>query len=182
MNLNDLQFVLPSMQASILNAEFTFMNPRPQELHFASSYINQLVINPTGKIWKNLIQTCKYFYHKKSTFPICLLSNKYGSYWNADGHIIDSKCGLPKLWLYDSIHSSAISCMDKVAAAICKSDLKNIYIAHQSLSWSDYQILTSSRSLESLHFYICSFKYSDGTYVTMDKLLGNIRHLYNFKM
>lgn len=167
------------------NAVYTFKKPREQKFSIPNSIIKYMLENPTGKAWKKLIQTCKYFFSQYPVFPIQSLSFEYGSRWDADREIFDSNKFFPKLWLYGSLQ-----CVDprhpntlqKFILQVFKCNLNNLTVFCQTLSWDTYQILISSGSFESMEFYKCSFTYSDGTDVTLDKLLENIEHLEKFKM
>uniref|UniRef100_A0AC34GU50 Uncharacterized protein n=1 Tax=Panagrolaimus sp. ES5 TaxID=591445 RepID=A0AC34GU50_9BILA len=89
----------------------------------------------------------------------------------------------PKLWLCDEFYALCSDTpMSEFLPKFSKFDLKYLRLYKQNLSWEGYQILTSSGSLETLIIFSSAIKYSDGTFVTLDKLLQNLRSLKNFQL
>uniref|UniRef100_A0A914XS37 Uncharacterized protein n=1 Tax=Panagrolaimus superbus TaxID=310955 RepID=A0A914XS37_9BILA len=165
------------------NVQNTFQQPHRQKFAFQRPIIKYILQNPaSGKAWKKLIQTCKYFFPKYPVYPIGRVTGQYGK-WDGDRENLDQIEELPPLWLYgDFRYFYAKKDISKLITNVFRCNLRSLHIDNQILSWNDYQFLTSSASFESIFIYNCSIKYSDGTIVTMDKLLENIHSLKDFGM
>jgi hypothetical protein len=189
--MNNLQLALPSFTASSEPSSqiYTFKHPYPQHFSVPLDVIKYMIKNcKSGKAWKKLIMSCKYFYSKKPVFPVGHFDVVCDLKCKADGEMFDSSLTFPKLLLYDSFVSYESSIHDDpttVASLIPKMfefNLRVLRINHQILTLTEYQKLTSTRSLERLQLDECTIKNDDGITVTVDKLLEGLQRLENCDM
>uniref|UniRef100_A0AC34FFZ4 Uncharacterized protein n=1 Tax=Panagrolaimus sp. ES5 TaxID=591445 RepID=A0AC34FFZ4_9BILA len=182
MDLPDLKVALPSPPSSATNAIYTFRRPRPQHFALPYSIMNYIFTKPSSaKAWKKLIMTCKYFFSKNPVFPV-----EYFNKWNADGEVFDPTKNVAKLWLYReidaSLNSGATTFLSSLIPKVYKCDLCSIEIWCQTLTFDEYQFLTSSGKCERLTLAFCDIKNDDGTYVAFEKLFENVPKLVDFRM
>jgi hypothetical protein len=186
-NMNNLQLALPSFTASSEPSPqiYTFQRPYSQSFSLSSPMIRYMIIHcKSGKAWKKLIMSCKYFYSKKPVFPVGYFDVVCDLKCKADGEMFDSSLTFPKLLLYDTFVSYN-KCPTTVVPLIPKMfefNLRVLRINCQFLTLTQYQKLTSTRSLESLQLDKCAIKNADGTTVTIDKLLEGLQRLENCDM
>uniref|UniRef100_A0AC34GUD3 Uncharacterized protein n=1 Tax=Panagrolaimus sp. ES5 TaxID=591445 RepID=A0AC34GUD3_9BILA len=89
----------------------------------------------------------------------------------------------PKLWPCGKFLAACGEIqLSKFIVKFSKFDLKYLRLYEQKLSWEDYQILTSSGSLERLELVSSEVRYSDGTIFTVEKLLQNLHQLKILKL
>uniref|UniRef100_A0A914P5N7 Uncharacterized protein n=1 Tax=Panagrolaimus davidi TaxID=227884 RepID=A0A914P5N7_9BILA len=189
-NMNNLQLALPSFTASSEPSPqiYTFQRPYSQSFSLSCPMIRYMIIHcKSGKAWKKLIMSCKYFYSKKSVFPVGHLDVVCDLKCKADGEMFDSSLTFPKLWLYDLFSYESYINDDPTTIAplipkIFEFNLRVLQISHQTLTLNEYQNLTATRSLESLQLIKCAIKNADGITVTVDKLLEGLERLEHFDM
>uniref|UniRef100_A0AC34F5E7 DUF38 domain-containing protein n=1 Tax=Panagrolaimus sp. ES5 TaxID=591445 RepID=A0AC34F5E7_9BILA len=87
----------------------------------------------------------------------------------------------PKLWACGEFHCERSAPLLSITR-FAKFDPKYLFLRSQILTWEDYQILTSSGSIERLEICSSEIKYSNGTLVTLDKLLRNLPFLQKIKI
>uniref|UniRef100_A0AC34F2M1 Uncharacterized protein n=1 Tax=Panagrolaimus sp. ES5 TaxID=591445 RepID=A0AC34F2M1_9BILA len=151
-----------------------------------------MIENANGAVWKKLIQTCKFFYPKKDLYPV----EKFSVYNDEsrridcsliiDGKYFEAKYSVPKLWVYNSFNSGSKPTglpddVKTVLSKIFKFDLRRLDLRFQSLTFEDYQILTSSGTIKELNFCKVNITHSHGTKVSADKLFDNLYNLEVFK-
>uniref|UniRef100_A0AC35F9W6 F-box domain-containing protein n=1 Tax=Panagrolaimus sp. PS1159 TaxID=55785 RepID=A0AC35F9W6_9BILA len=183
MDTKDLHFIFPSISTSDPPL-YSFKHPYPQCFSLPFDVIKYMIKNcKSAKVWKKLIMTCKHFYSKNPVFPVKHLHVYPDSKCEADEEKFNSSKFIPKFWVYDSFnyHASNFSNSKLEIPKIFKFDLRSLIMFDQNLTFNDYQKLTSSGSLKSIILYFCKIQNSDGTIVTVDKLLENLKHLEEFK-
>uniref|UniRef100_A0AC34GX40 Uncharacterized protein n=1 Tax=Panagrolaimus sp. ES5 TaxID=591445 RepID=A0AC34GX40_9BILA len=187
MDLSVPQLAIPSQPSSASNAIYTFRRPRPQLFALPYTIMNYMFTKPSsGKAWKKLIMTCKYFFSKNPIFPVESLKSIANNKWNADGEVFDPTKSVAKLWLYKDInvsfYTNAPTSLSSIIPKICKCDLRLIEIWRHTLTFNEYQFLTSSGKCESITLAFCDIKNDDGTYVAFEKLFENIPKVEDFHM
>uniref|UniRef100_A0AC34FEE6 DUF38 domain-containing protein n=1 Tax=Panagrolaimus sp. ES5 TaxID=591445 RepID=A0AC34FEE6_9BILA len=167
------------------NEIYTFKSPRPQYFPFLSPLMKYIVENPTGKAWKKLIMTCKYFYPKNPVYPVQkMLAGRYLE-WEIDNENFDAEKVSAKLWLYDSVYAnsklSSYNALSTILKNVVKCNLKNLTLIYQKLTWNEFQILTSSGVFDDLHLYDPSIK-RNGEKATFDQFFENIQDAKKIKI
>uniref|UniRef100_A0A914Q0K9 Uncharacterized protein n=1 Tax=Panagrolaimus davidi TaxID=227884 RepID=A0A914Q0K9_9BILA len=181
MDMNDL------LVASISTSDpplYTFKKPYPQRFCLPCDVIKYMIKNcKSAKVWKKLIMSCKYFFPKYSVLVKDLDVN-FDSKCKADKEEFNASKFIPKLWVYDSFDYRAtyFSYPKLEISKISKFDLRNLILVKQNFTIYDYQKLTSSGSLKFIDLSFCKIENSDGTIVTVDKLLEGLPHLEEFEM
>uniref|UniRef100_A0A914Q3Y7 Uncharacterized protein n=1 Tax=Panagrolaimus davidi TaxID=227884 RepID=A0A914Q3Y7_9BILA len=180
MDMKNLHSIFPSISTSNPPI-YTFKKPYPQRFSLPFDVIKYMIKNcKSAKVWKKLIMSCKYFFPKFSVLPIKTMNVYTDSKCEADKEKFNSSKFIPKLWVYDTFNYHA-SNFSNSKLKILKFDLRILIMFDQNLTFNDYQKLTSSGSLKSIILYFCKIENSDGTNVTVDKLLENLKHLVQFK-
>ena len=145
---------------------------------------------PSPEVFNKLIQCCKYFWLKN---PVITL---YGFYdvnklWETremNGfqnrpqkiHMENFK---EKLWIHfnldisDQLTQSAAS---SIVPRIYRCDLYLLRLSHQSLTFDEFQIFTSSAILEELHLRETTVKNDDGSIVPIEQLIEPLPELIEF--
>uniref|UniRef100_A0AC34GMV4 Uncharacterized protein n=1 Tax=Panagrolaimus sp. ES5 TaxID=591445 RepID=A0AC34GMV4_9BILA len=172
------------------NATYTFKNPRPQEFSLPYPLMKYITMKSTSyKAWRKLITTCKYFYSKNPVIPIrnCQKS-KYNDYewslsWTPRKYkLIDlRKKFCYKLWPHGHLEI-ADAPYSILAPKVFRYDLTSIYVLSQTISYDEYQRLTSSKTLSCLMFFKVNVVHSDGSLVAFDKLLENLPNASKIRM
>uniref|UniRef100_A0A914QVQ8 Uncharacterized protein n=1 Tax=Panagrolaimus davidi TaxID=227884 RepID=A0A914QVQ8_9BILA len=162
---------------------YTFKHPYPQQFSLPWPIIIYMIENcKSEKVWKKLIMSCKHFYSKKPVFPVKRLDVNADLKCKADGEFFNASKLFPKLWLYDSLFANQGSKMSTLIPKIFKFDFRVLRIANQTLTFDDYQKLTSSGSIERLILWHSTVKNADDTIVTADKLLEGLDYLHRCTM
>uniref|UniRef100_A0AC34G8Q6 Uncharacterized protein n=1 Tax=Panagrolaimus sp. ES5 TaxID=591445 RepID=A0AC34G8Q6_9BILA len=105
MDMNSLQRALPS-STSNLGRVYTFKNPYPQRFSILYHIIDYMIKNlKSGKTWKKLLMTCKFFFFKKPIVPVGCLEIKCDMKCKAYGQNFDVTLPFPKLWIFDSLET-----------------------------------------------------------------------------
>uniref|UniRef100_A0AC34F1F7 Uncharacterized protein n=1 Tax=Panagrolaimus sp. ES5 TaxID=591445 RepID=A0AC34F1F7_9BILA len=188
MDLDNLRHALPtnlSTSTSVSNMVYTFKNPYPQHFSILYHIVEYMIENPqSGKAWKKLIMSCKYFYSKKPVFSVSTLDVLCDVKCRADNENFDATSPFPKLWVFDKLETKdgEFVALKPLMPKIAKFDLRVLQIDDETLTWKDYQKLTSSDTIEQLFFKSIIIKNANGTMVTFDKILQNLPHLKAIEM
>uniref|UniRef100_A0AC35EWJ7 DUF38 domain-containing protein n=1 Tax=Panagrolaimus sp. PS1159 TaxID=55785 RepID=A0AC35EWJ7_9BILA len=156
-NMNNLQLALASFTTSSEPSSqiYTFKHPYPQHFSVPLDVIKYMIKNcKSGKAWKKLIMSCKYFYSKKPVFPVGHFDVVCDLKCKADGEMFDSSLTFPKLLLYDS------------------------FVSYEA-SIHDDPTTVASLIPKILQLDECTIKNDDGITVTVDKLLEGLQRLEN---
>uniref|UniRef100_A0A914Y3Q0 Uncharacterized protein n=1 Tax=Panagrolaimus superbus TaxID=310955 RepID=A0A914Y3Q0_9BILA len=160
---------------------YTFKTPRPQHFSLPYPIMKYILKNATPKAWKKLIQTCKYFFPKNPVFPVYDLQADDNGKWHGDDGRINTNNPVAKLWLYNilfAFHSGlSPTTISSLIPKLSNCSLKAVLFTGQNLTWNEFQFLTSSGSIEWFDFCDCTLKYSDGKFVTFDKVLENFKNV-----
>uniref|UniRef100_A0A914PW76 Uncharacterized protein n=1 Tax=Panagrolaimus davidi TaxID=227884 RepID=A0A914PW76_9BILA len=184
MDTKDLHSILPSISTSD-SPLYTFKRPYTQRFSLPFDVIKYMIKNcKSAKVWKKLITSCKFFFPKNPVLPIKDLYVYFDSECRADKEKFNASKFFPKLWVYDSFNyrDSNFPNSKLEISKIFKFDLSDLTMVRQDLTFDEYQKLTSSGSLKFIDLYSCKIKNSDETFVTVDKLLENLKHLKEFKL
>ena len=163
-------------------------SPGRQKFSLPESIIFYIRKNPTShRVWKNLIQTCKYFYSKNpivvashicpgvvTSWKACLDSS-----WN---NIQNSGRISYKLWMAGSLTAflqesddaeRALRCVPRISKLlprIYRCDLKHLNLENDSLSYKEFCFLTSSKMVETLKLRYMVIKHDNGSMVEFDDI------------
>uniref|UniRef100_A0A914YBT7 Uncharacterized protein n=1 Tax=Panagrolaimus superbus TaxID=310955 RepID=A0A914YBT7_9BILA len=161
---------------------YTFKNPYPQHFSIVYDIIEYMIKNPSsGKVWKKLIKTCKFFYFKNPVLPVGALDVICDMKCRADGECFDTTLSFPNLWIFDSLKANNDSvqtiiydCVQLIVPKILKFELRILNVKAQELTWSDYQKLTSSGTIKEINLRDCRICNSEGR---IEKLFENLPNL-----
>uniref|UniRef100_A0A914PHR7 FBD domain-containing protein n=1 Tax=Panagrolaimus davidi TaxID=227884 RepID=A0A914PHR7_9BILA len=180
--MNNLQDALPSTSKSTSQI-YTFKRPYPQRFSLPFDVIKYMIKNcKSAKVWKKLITSCKFFYPKYPILPVKRLDVYSKMKCFADGEIFNASKSFPKLWVYDVLVAGFVTNISVVILNVFKFDLRALNMPAQSLTFDEYKHLTSSGSIKEIYLESCAIKNADGTIVTADKLVENLKLLERFEM
>ena len=147
---------------------------------------------PSPEVYEKLIQCCKYFWLKN---PIITLNSLYHSsrdkHWRTDkmnGFQERQRFKIEnlgeKFWIYKDLdvcdHRNRFLA-SSIVPKIYRCDLTCLWLSYQTLSFDEFNVITSSGSLQWLSLKITTMKNADGSIVSLEKLielLPNLRTLF----
>uniref|UniRef100_A0AC34GTV5 DUF38 domain-containing protein n=1 Tax=Panagrolaimus sp. ES5 TaxID=591445 RepID=A0AC34GTV5_9BILA len=159
----------------------------PQQLGLPDSIMYHMKMKAPPKLSLKLMQPSKYFWFKE--FPYFVVSDiEYGDdawkFRQGKGgfQILDLESLTKPLWI-----TGKIDCMNDdphlvshLLSKIAVSDIKNLFLMDQIITWDKFQKLSSSGTITSIDFSESDIMYADGGIVPMDeiiKLLPKIEYI-----
>ena len=141
------------------------------------------------KAYRKLIQTCKYFFHKKQVIPMwylgvndCMLGyiyrHEYSLYLNAR---ISAKIENP-IWLENTLDIVGdVKLMDKITR--CEVEyltLEDWPQSHLGITFSEYNILVKSQKVKEFSLWCMDniMKHENGDEVTLEQLMDKLPNAY----
>ena len=147
---------------------------------------------PSPEVYHKLIRCCKYFWFKN---PVITLNDLYhcsrDKYWRT--YKMNGFQGFKrfeienfkeKLWIYQDLNVFRMLntlLASSIIPRIYRCDLTSLTLSDQTLSFNEFQKLTSSGSLVSLYLKKTSMKNDGGTIVPIETLIEVLPNLEAFE-
>lgn len=135
-------------------------------------------------LYQKLIQTCKYFYSKKR-----VIVYKYGARY--DVHIGEwivypflESCNY-QLWLKNNLYCETYDLSQNVSqllVKVYKCHLNILHLKRQQLSYEEYLLLASSKTVRNFSMTYITICHKDGSYVPFEKLMEQIPNAFYCKL
>ena len=174
-------------------SRFTSTPLQNQRFSIPENIVHYLAKNPTSsKLWKKLIQTCKYFYSKNPVIVVDevretrdLANNSWNvssDLWGPRINFILQNCSF-KFWITVSLSAFILDTPDRISSLIpriYRFDLEILSLYKISITFDEFRCLTSSNSLIKLMFYEVIMKHADGSSVDLVQIMERIPRIQNF--
>ena len=155
--------------------------------------VHYLAKNPTSsKLWKKLIQTCKYFYSKNPVVvvgDVCETGDLAINFWDVSSDVSGRRINLDlqncsfKFWITYSLSAKIRDTPDRISSLIqrvYRFDLETLNLWDVSITLDEFQCLISSNTLIKLKFVNVIMKHSDGSLVDLVQILERIPRIQDF--
>ena len=160
-------------------SKFTSTPPGIQRFSIPGTLVHYILKHPTShRLLMKLIQTCKYFFSKNPILVIDSFWYNRGSwYMGLNDEIIPydvDECPF-KLWNMSSFVAVANNVITQLVSAILpkvyRCELTELCLKGMTLSYDEFQFLTSSGNIKSLTTAKLILQHSDGSVVGIDEIL-----------
>ena len=175
-------------------SRFTSTSIQNQRFSLPEIIVYYLAKNPTSsKLWKKLIQTCKYFYSKNQILVVsdlCETGDSANKFWNVSSDVwrprinFDLQNGSFKLWISNSLSVDTYDTPDRISSLfqkVYRFDLKVVDLYNVSITFDEFKCLTSSNTLVYLNFVNVVMKHADGSLVNLIQILERIPCIQKFR-
>ena len=147
---------------------------------------------PSPEVYHKLIRCCKYFWLKNPVIALKdLYRHRHGKYWKTikiNGFEVNQTFKVKnlneKLWIYHQVsiynEKNQFLASSLAPRIIFRCDLTSLGLGCQSLSFDEFQKVTSSFSFKSLFLKKTMIKNSDGTVVAIEKIIQSLPNLRTF--
>ena len=169
-------------------SKFTSTPPGVQRFSIPETIVHYILKNPIShRLWKNLIQTCKHFFSKNPILVIDSLRHKEETPgWIAklgdERNIIDVENVPFTLWII-STFDAAFGGPHPVALPIQKiyrSELTVLMLQNVSLSYDEFQFLTSANIVNRVRLANLQLQHADGRVVDLYEILQLVPRAKHF--
>ena len=173
-------------------SRFTSTPLQNQRFSLPENIIHYMAKNPiSSKLWKKLIQTCKYFYSKNPVIFVDAVSENCSNSNNTSWVVtsgetrksIDLQTCSFKLWIIVSLSTIVGVTPGQISSLIQKVyrfDLKTLNLYNVSITFNEFHCLASSNNLIDLKFYNVVMKHADESLVELIQILEWIPRIKNF--
>ena len=169
-------------------SRFTSTPLQNQRFSIPEIIVHYLTKNPTSsKLWKKLIQTCKYFYSKNPVIVadnVRKIVNSANTSWAIDLDERETNIDLQncffKLWITDFLSTNIRATPGRISFLIprvYRFDLKTLTLHNISITFDEFRCLVSSNSLIELIFDNVVMNHADGSLVDLVQILERIPHV-----
>ena len=174
-------------------SRFNWTPIQNQRFSLPEIIVHYLAKNPTSsKLWKKLIQTCKYFYSKNPIIVadcVCKTVNiDNTSSWVMELDEMETNIDLQhssyKLWITDYLDAEFDDTPDRISSLIprvYRFDLETLSLYKVSVTFDEFNCLTSSKSLIRFNFDDVILKHADGSLVDFVQILERMPRIQNFR-
>uniref|UniRef100_A0A914YNS3 Uncharacterized protein n=1 Tax=Panagrolaimus superbus TaxID=310955 RepID=A0A914YNS3_9BILA len=176
---------------------YSFKTPYQQRFSLplpTMRYIINRLINseksPDG--WLKLIKCAKWFFSKNPILPVQFADYENGTWlaseFRSNNYLKEfeiSNENSTKLWIYDGLslyRTPYKHTLSTFLPVVYRCNLSMLFLSDQDISINEYKFLTSTGSCREIEFQTVAVKNSDGSLVTIDKLLENCDDLETFTM
>uniref|UniRef100_A0A914P847 Uncharacterized protein n=1 Tax=Panagrolaimus davidi TaxID=227884 RepID=A0A914P847_9BILA len=146
-----------------------------QNFPFHNTFMDYISKNvKSANIYQNLIQTCKYFFHKNPIVFMAEANDIFGEdTWNMRLKFKDISC---KVWITHKIdigmkRGDKDDYIQNIIPKIYKSDIKKFYLWEHKISLNELIFLCSSRCRKLRLSSVKFEKNSDGTDITLEGII-----------
>ena len=172
-------------------SRFTSTPPQNQRFSLPEIIVHYLAKNPTSsKLWKKLIQTCKYFYSKNPIIVVdCVrqMVNSDNTSWameldERETNFVLQNCSF-KFWISNSLSAFILDTPDRISSLfprVYRFDLESLYLSNVSITFDEFNCLSASNTLIELEFYNVVMKQADGSLVDLVQILERIPRIQRF--
>ena len=176
-------------------SRFTSTPLQNQRFSLPEIIVHYLAKNPTSsKVWKKLIQTCKYFYSKNSVVVVNYvyvyetrgISNNS---WNVSSDMLGPRynfvlqnCSF-KFWITNTLTANVRNTPGRISSLIprvYRFDLKTLRLSNVSITFDEFKCVTASNTLIGLYFESVVMKHADGSLVDLVQILERIPRVKRF--
>ena len=162
-----------------------------QPFSFPEALVFYMAKNPPSpEVYQKLIRCCKFFWLKNPIITFNYLERYYDDNWitrKINGFRKCQKLEIENLNENFWIHGRLSVCDDRnqlmassIIPKIYRCDLFYLCLSYQTLSFDEFKVFTSSRSLEAVTLNGTTVENDDGTLVPMEKLIELLSNLHIF--
>ena len=173
-------------------SRFTSIPLQNQRFSIPEIIVHYLAKNPTSsKLWKKLVQTCKYFYSKNPVIVVnAVRENFVNNFWNVRSDLWGPRINFDlqncsfKLWISNSLSVDTYDTPDRISSLfqkVYRFDLKVLDLYNVSITFDEFCFLTTSNTLIELDFDKVILKHPDGSLVDLVQILERIPRIQDFQ-
>ena len=175
-------------------SRFTSTPPQNQRFSLPEIIVHYLAKNPnSSKLWKKLIQTCKYFYSKNQILVVdkvfetrYIANNSWNvcsDLWGPQTNFVLQNCSFT-FWITYSLSANIRNTPGRISSLIPKVyrfDLDILILYNISITFDEFNCLVSFNTLVDLNFKSVIMKHADGSLVDFVQILERIPRIQNFR-
>ena len=162
-------------------SKFTSTPPGVQRFSIPETIVHYILKHPTShRLWKKLIQTCKHFFSKNPILVVDSLWHKYGDTLSWTISLNDEIVPIEieecpcKLWI-TSIFTAVLDDVPQLVSVtlpkVYRCELTELRLQGMTLSYEEFQFLTSSHTIETLKTANLILQHYHGRMVDIDEVL-----------